>query len=255
MTMAVATRLDATPNLNRILTWSFAVHFGVVLALFVVPREWLSRSRERPPLMTISLGGNSAVKTTGTNLIGGRTIEQATPPPKRPEVIKPTPKPPPAPTVVKPSTPTPPARSNTPKPEAPAVRPPVTGRQVTQGSTAVETGARGQGTGLTFEQGVGGGETDLKDFCCPEYLTNLLATIDGQWDRTAAGLRGTTILRFAVLRSGQIVDITVAKSSGSEQLDRSARRALLPPTKLLSLPAQYTEERLIINLSFPYGGP
>jgi protein TonB len=253
--MAIATGFDAGPNLNRILTWSFVVHFGFVAALFVVPRSWLSRTRERPPLMTISLGGNSPVKTTGTNLIGGRTIEQATPPPKRPEVIKPTPKPPPAPNVVKPAAPTPPARSTTAKPEAPAVRPPVTGPQVTKGNTAVETGARGQGTGLTFEPGAGGGETDLQDFCCPEYLTHLLSTIDAQWDRTVVGLRGTTVIRFEVLRSGQIVNAKISKSSGRPQLDRLAQRALLPPTKLLPLPAQYTEERLIINLSFPYGGP
>jgi protein TonB len=254
MTMAVATGLQAGPTLNRILTWSFAVHIGFVAALFIVPRDWLSRSRERPPLMTISLGGNSAVKTSGTNLIGGRTIEQATPPPKRPEVIKPTPKPPPAPTVAKPTPTPPPARPAAAKPEAPAVRPPVTGPQVTQGSTAVETGARGQGTGLTFEKGVGGGETDLKDFCCPEYLTHMLSTIDAQWDRTAGGLRGTTVVRFEVLRNGQIVDTKVSKTSGSDQLDRLARRALAN-ARLLPLPAQYTEERLIINLTFPYGGP
>ena len=254
MTMAVVSGFDAGPSLNRIMTWSFAIHVGVILALFVVPRDWLSRSRERPVLMTINLGGNAEVRTTGTNPIGGRTIEQATPPPKRPEPVKPTPKPPPAPTVVKPTAATPPARAKTIKPEPPAVRPPVTGPQVTQGSTAVDTGARGQGSGLTFEMGHGGGETDLKNFCCPEYLARLLSTIDSQWDRTATGLRGTTIIRFEVLRSGQIVGMQVSKPSGSDQLDRLARRALLN-ARLLPLPAEYTEDRLIINLTFPYGGP
>ncbi len=254
MTMAAVSGYDAGPRLNRVMTWSFAIHLGVVVALFVVPREWLSRSRERPPLMTITLGGNSAVKTSGTSLIGGRTVEQAVPPPKRPEPIKPAPKPPPAPAVVKPTTPSPPARANTPKPEPPAVRPPTTGPQVAKGSTPVDTGARGQGTGLKFDTGQGGGETNLNNFCCPQYLTDMLATIDSHWDRTQPGLRGTTVVRFEVLRNGAITSVTVSKPSGSDQLDRLARRALAN-SRLPPLPAEYTDERLIINLAFPYGGP
>jgi TonB family protein len=251
MTMAMP-RFERGPTQGRVMTWSFAIHVGTVALLFVVPREWLVPPRQTPTLMTISLGGNSAVKTTGTNLIGGRTIEQVAPLPKRPEPVKPTPKPPPAQVITK-APMAPPARAGTPKPDAPAVRPPVTGSQVTRGSTAVDTGARGQGSGLTFDPGAGGGATDLKDFCCPEYLRNLLATIDAQWDRSVAGLRGTTIMRFEVLRSGQIVDAKVSKTSGSQQLDRLARRALAN-ARLSPVPAEYTGDRLIINLQFPYGG-
>ena len=253
MTMAMSA-LDAGPSLHRVMTWSFAIHAGVLLTLFLVPREWLSRRTEQPEMMTISLGGRAAQPTTGTNPIGGRTIEQAAPPPKRPEPIRPTPKQPPAPVPVKP-TPTPPARASTSKPTPPpAQRPPVTGPQVTQGNSPVETGARGQGSGLTVQPGLGtGGETDLKNFCCPEYLSLLVSEIESRWDRTTTGERGVTVIRFEVLRSGQIVDSTVTKTSGSDGLDRLARRALLN-ARLRPLPAEYTEDRLIIHLEFPYGG-
>ncbi len=255
MTMALS--LESGPSLNRVMTWSFAIHAGVLLALFLVPREWLSRRNEKPPVMTISLGGNTVQRTTGTNPIGGRTIEQVAPPPKRPEPIRPAPKVPPAPAPVpaKP-TPPPPARATAPKPTPPPPqRPPVTGPQVSQGNTPVETGARGQGSGLTFEGGLGtGGETDLKNFCCPQYLSDLLAAIDSQWNRAGtAGQRGITIVRFEVHRDGRITNDSVTQSSGTPSLDRLARSALAA-ARLRPLPAEYTGDRLIIHLKFPYGG-
>lgn len=256
MTMTLP-RLDPLPNLSRVMTWSFAIHAGVVVALFLVPREWLSRKNDTPPMMTISIGGNTAARTTGTNPIGGRTVERVAPPATRPEPVKPAPKPaPPPPLPVKPAPP-PPARGTTAKPTPPPPAPaPVTGPQITRGSTPVDTGARGQGSGLTFEGGVGtGGETNLQDFCCPQYLSYLLGTIDAQWDQTAApGERGTTVIRFVVERDGRISDMRVTEPSGRENLDRLARRALLNVRQFRPLPAEYTERQLIIHLKFPYGG-
>ncbi len=255
MTMTMSA-FDTGPSLNRVMTWSFAIHFGVLLALFLVPREWLSSRTQQPPLMRISLGASSAQSTTGTNPIGGRTVEQAAPPPKRPEPVRPAPKDPPAPvpTPAKPTT-TPPARATTAKPTPPPPqRPPVTGPQVTQGNTAVETGSRGQGSGLTVNPGLGtGGETDLINFCCPEYLVHLQSEIESRWDKAGTGERGVTVLRFEVQRSGAITQVTVSKPSGSGSLDRLARRAV-DLARLRPLPAEYTGDRLIIHLEFPYGG-
>ena len=240
--------------LNRALAWSVAVHVGAVLLFLVVPRDWFSDPPRR--VMTISLGGTAGPRSTGTTSIGGRTVESVTPPPRRPEPIPPTAPLKPDPVAAKPPPPVkpPPKPAATAKPAKPepAVRPPTTGPQLTQGNTPVDTGARGQGQGLTFGGGGTGGETNLADFCCPEYIALLTQQIDANWQK-AQPQRGTTVIRFSILRDGSIADLTVIKPSGSPLLDRASQRALLA-AKLPALPSQYKAERLTVNLTFPYDG-
>jgi TonB family protein len=241
--------VEDTRAFNRALAWSIAAHVGVVLFCVVVPREWIST---RPkPLMTITLGGTPGPRSTGTTSIGGRTIEEVAPPPKRPEPIRPTPKAEPDPVPVK----TPPQTakpSRTTKPDQTATRTPTTGRQVMAGSTPVDTGARGQGAGLTFGGGGTGGETNLADFCCKEYLHLLTTEIDSHWVKQQP-VRGTTIVRFTILRSGQIADVEITRPSGSSLLDRASQRALFE-SRLPPLPPQYQSDKLTVNLTFPYEG-
>jgi periplasmic protein TonB len=238
--------------MNRAMAWSVAVHVGAVLAILIVPREWIASPPR--PVMTISLGGTSGPRSTGTTSLGGRTVEQAVPQPRRPEPIRPTPRNDPDPVAVKPppqvARPAPaPAPA---KPVAPAVRPPTTGPEVTQGNTRVDTGARGQGAGLTFGGGGTGGETNLADFCCPEYLAFMTSAIDRNWQKTQPE-RGTTKIRFTIQRNGAITDLQIVQPSGSSMLDRAAQRALVD-TRLPPLPPAYPADKLTVNLTFPYEG-
>ena len=242
--------------MSRALRWSIGIHIAVVVGFVVIPRDWISEPPRR--VMTISLGGTPGPRSTGTTSIGGRTIEEVSPPPRRPEPVRPTPpvKPAPAPVAKtpppKPAPPPTPTPKPTTKPVQPTTRPPTTGPQVVRGNTPVDTGARGQGQGLTFGGGGTGGETQLASFCCPEYLALLTQRIDQNWQK-AQPQRGTTVIRFSILRDGSIADIEVVEPSGSSVLDRASRRALeaaqLPP-----LPRQYTAEKLTVNLTFPYEG-
>ena len=183
-------------------------------------------------------------------------MESVTPPPRRPEPIPPTAPLKPDPVAAKPPPPVkpPPKPAATAKPAKPepAVRPPTTGPQLTQGNTPVDTGARGQGQGLTFGGGGTGGETNLAGFCCPEYIAILTERIDQNWVK-AQPQRGTTVVRFSILRDGTIADLQVIKPSGSPLLDRASQRALLA-AKLPALPSQYKSEKLTVNLTFPYEG-
>lgn len=230
------------------LGWSIAVHVGIVLALVFLPRDWIAAPPKQP--LTITLGGTPGPRSTGTTSIGGRTVEQAAPPPRRAEPVRPTP---PAPPAIVPK-PTPPATkpSETRKPEPVPARPPTTGQQVTQGNTPVDTGARGQGAGLTFGGGGTGGETDLSSFCCPEYLQLLIGKVYETW-RKDQPERGTAEVRFTIDRGGRVSSVEVARSSGSSILDRISRAAItdLPP---LPLPPAYTGSVLTIRMVFPYEG-
>lgn len=239
-------------GLNRALSWSFALHAVAVLALILVPREWLITKKEQPNLMTISLGGSVGPRTTGTTSAGGRTVEQVAPPTKRPEPARPVPKDdaPVIPVKPRPAAPAP-KPAETPKPEVPVARTPVTGPVVTQGNTVADTGARGQGAGLTLGGGGAGGDVDLKNFCCPLYLDHLTSTIGANWKRTQPE-KGLTVLKFTVRKDGVISDVLVETSSGSGVLDRAAKAALLD-SRLLPLPPEYPRDTLTVHLKFPYG--
>lgn len=241
---------------QRLLMWSFAVHVGGFGLALVVPPEWLGLLRQPPEFMSVSLGGQVGPVTTGITPVGGRTVERVVPPPPKPEPIKPTPPPPPKPSVatVKPKpelTPPPVAAPNPAATTKPT--PPPTGAQVSQGNTRVETGATGQGTGLTSAGGGGLNAELADDFCCKEWLSSVLQLIDREWAKTLPG-RGTTVMMFTVTRDGTLVDIKVATPSGDATLDLEARRALMTVARVPRLPQAYSEETLTIRLRFPYGG-
>jgi outer membrane biosynthesis protein TonB len=148
--------------------------------------------------------------------------------------------------------------SNTPLPSPAVTKPPTTGRQVQAGTSAVETGARGIGAGLTV--GGGGAGAQLKvdsDFCCPAYLQEVVTQISRVW-RSVQPEHGTTVLAFTIQRDGRITDISNPPevSSGSSLLDRLSRATLMDPSlRLPPLPAEYTPDHLTIHLSFPYQEP
>lgn len=256
---------------NRAITWSVTVHVALAAIVLFTPRSWWTKEPEPKQVMTISLGGSPGPSTTGRTSMGGRTVERQAPPPPRPETTRPTPPAPAAPTAAPPTRtpprqpptpraapaarPAPPANTNKPQAAAPVApsRAPVTGPQVQQGSTRVDTNARGQGVGLAAGGGISGGETDLSNFCCPEYVSQMLALIDQRWNKNQQE-RGTTELRFTIARDGSIdpSTITIVKPSGYGTLDRISRGAL-QDVRLPRLPAAYPNQTLTVRLSFPYG--
>ena len=118
----------------------------------------------------------------------------------------------------------------------------------------MNTGAVSQGAGLSFGgDGLAGGETDLKDFCCPEYLNQVLSIIDSSWAKNQTE-RGATVMKFTIARDGSVRDVSVERSSGVGILDRASRSALVDPnTRLPSLPTEYQRPTLTVHLTFPYG--
>jgi protein TonB len=272
MHSAVGSMFDPAPaerrRLNRVITWSIAIHVGAIAFILFTPRSWWTDEPEAREIMRISLGGSPGPTTGGRTNVGGRTIEQVAPTPPRPQTTRPTPPAPPTPTAAPaartpprtppqastaPPRPTPQASTAKPAPAAPqtASRPPVTGRQISRGNTPVDTGASGQGAGLASGGRFGGGDADLAQFCCPDYLDSVLQRIDSRWNKNFPE-RGTTVLKFTISRDGTISNITVERPSGYNTLDRAARVALME-AQLTGLPAAYTRDTLTVHLSFPYG--
>jgi TonB family protein len=151
--------------------------------------------------------------------------------------------------------PTPNARVRPPRPaqaaaDTPAATP-STAPEPREGSARAETGARGQGFGLTTGGGGGTGvQLDVGNFCCPEYLEQMMALIQRNW-QSKQGLTGTTTMRFSVTRIGTIEQVQVERPSGFVALDLAAQRALLL-TRLPELPVAFPNPRLTVHMRFEY---
>jgi outer membrane biosynthesis protein TonB len=241
-------------GLGRLMSASIGVHVAAILVALVLPRAWPGREQPKPILMTISLAGSPGERSGGMVAAGGRPVEEVAPPPKRPVPIPAAP-PKKASVIATSKTPlkTPPKPADTSATPSNIARPPTTGAQVTRGTSVADTGATGQGTGLTFGGGAGGAALTLdSDFCCPEWASELQRRISANWDRYRIQPEtGTTVLVIEIRKDGTFTTPVIETSSGSVLLDIASKAAFdkltLPP-----LPKEYPADKLKVHLTFPY---
>jgi TonB family protein len=131
-------------------------------------------------------------------------------------------------------------------------RTPSQGAEPAPGSTVADTGARGQGFGLSTGGGGGSGSRlDVADFCCPEYIVTMVERIRVNWDQRAE-VPGEVLVMFTIQRDGSLTDVAVERSSGYIALDLSAHRAILNARQLPPLPAAFQNPTLTVHLNFQY---
>lgn len=252
-------RMNEPRGLERMAAASVLAHLLFVVAVIVVPGGWLdSRQSEPKAVMTISLGGgNEGPANGGMTSIGGRAVQEVRPPdePKRPEPVRPPAAKAPEMTVPLPNRPpvkAAPAPKVTQAPDEARGRTPTRGAETRAGSAVAETGARGQGFGLSSGGGQGSGSRlDVADFCCPDYLVLMVQRIRSNW-QSRAEVAGVTIVKFTIQRDGTITGAEVEKSSGFTALDIAALRAVLGTRQLSGLPAGYPNPSLGVHLNFEY---
>src|SRR4029079_11436827 len=189
--------------------------------------------------------------------IGGKAVQTETPEPPKPREAQTAP----APVTPKMTVPIPskaPVRTAKARPEVTQAPDQAKGRAPTKrfetrpGSALAETGARGLGFGLSTSGGVGSGSTlDVSNFCCPDYVAQMVEQIRMNWDGRAE-VAGLVIVKYTIQRDGTITDATVEKTSGYTALDISALRAVMNTRKLLPLPAAFPDQKLGVHLNFDY---
>jgi TonB family protein len=241
VTDIIAARSRPVEGLNRMVIVSVIAHAGVVTTLLLTPQPSF---REDAPktVMTISLGGAPGPRAGGMTQIGGRPIQAVEPPPppqqRRADSA-------PAPTRPTMTLPTKDARVR------PQARPNTAPKEATEGSAKADTGARGRGFGLSTGGGGGTGATlDVGDFCCPEYLELMHQRIQQNWAMNQ-GVTAKVVVKFTIMRSGEITAVRVERPSGFMALDMAASRAV-SLAKLPALPAQFPNPSLTVNLIFDY---
>ena len=200
VTDIIVARAQISERLNTMIPWSIAAHIGLLAFMIFMPASWRGAIDEGPrTVMTISLGGAPGPRNGGLTTEGGRTVQAPPPEPVRKLET------PPAPKTPEMTLPTKNARIVKPQPkEAPkeaTARTPATG-QPQEGSTRVDTGAKGQGFGLTAGGGAGTGvQLDVANFCCPEYLSQMITLIQRNW-QSNQGVPGSVVMKFTITRAG-----------------------------------------------------
>lgn len=233
---------------------SLGAHGAALAVIALLPAVMPAPAQHPRVVMNISLGGTPGPRTGGTQMLGGRRIEAAQPstapqitrnaqlsPPPQPAMTLPEPRQKPR---MPPRTT---AASKDPKGIA-AGR----GVEAQAGTTRVETGAKGQGFGLSSGGGGGDGmKLDTTNFCCPEYILDMRDRITRNWVQQQQA-SGVVLMKYTILRNGQITAIEVETSSGNPTLDLASQRALVNTRNLAPLPADFPEPHLTVHLTFNY---
>jgi TonB family protein len=251
-------RMAEPAGLQRMFTISLLVHAAAFAFVMLAPSGWLPSSNSGPKtVMTISLGGgNGGPANGGINAIGGKAVQEVRPlDAKQPEPVR-------APAAKTPEM-TVPVPSKTPAKAAPKPvvkqapdeargRTPTRGAETREGSALADTGARGQGFGLSTGGGAGSGSRlDVENFCCPDYLMVMVEKIRANWNAQAE-VTGDTVIKFTIQRDGTITAPEREKSSGYTALDINALRAVVSARQLPPLPAAFPNPSLTVHLNFQY---
>jgi TonB family protein len=255
VTSVLLARGQEADGLRKMLGASLALHVVAALAILLPPMLWHGRQADDiAPVMTVSLsGGPPGPMSGGMNPMAGRPVQTIEPAPRpepahppaarTPEMTVPVPKGKPLPKT--------PSRTEV---EEGSGRTPTRGARPNVGAAFGETGVEGAGTGLSTG-GFGGDamSLDVSNFCCPDYLSIMAASIRRNWDQNQA-VTGWAVVKFTIKRDGSIMDVVLERPSGYWALDRAAQLALLVTKQLPPLPVQYPNSTLTVHLRFEYTG-
>jgi TonB family protein len=250
-------RMGEPSGLQYMAVVSVAAHVMLFGAFMLAPGQWLvSQTAEDPKsVMTITLGGGGdGPQNGGLTAMGGRPVQAETPPDAPREAVRPPAAVAPEMTIPMPGAKPAKASSATVKqaPDDARGRTPTRGTEKLAGSTVAVTGARGEGFGLSTGGGPGAAATlDVGDFCCPEYVTTMVARIKAGWNQNQ-NITGLTIIKFTILRDGTIKDIMLEQSSSFPIADLSAQRAVTLVKQLPPLPDAFPNPTLPVHLQFQY---
>ena len=243
-------------SLGRAYSIALAGHVVLIALILSWPSGFLSRadSEVLPNVMTISLGGPVGPSQGGQTALAARPVQEVLPLEEADQAQWEQP-PAPAPPEMTISTPDTRRRpeADVPVESAPDEsrrRTPTRGPSLREGNALAETGAEGNGVGLSAG-GLGSGvQLDVADFCCPEYLGLMVDLIGRRWNNRQQ-VSAEVTMKFTIQRDGRLTDIELETPSGYFALDTSAERALRSAS-LPRLPSRFTSDDLTVHLTFRY---
>jgi len=254
VTEVLLDRSRVTQDVSRMVIVSLLLHGALLTAIIVLPHV-LARHEEPKSVMTITLGGAPG-PVQGRMAIASKAIQQPAPDTAKPKVDTP-------PALAKPEmvealknakpVPKSPPKSEPKKDVTPLHgSKPTQGPEVKPGAARVEThGAAIPFGGLATGGGGGGAAvTDVKDFCCPEYLLAVTEVIRRNWQQKQ-GQDGSSVIAFTIHRDGTISDVVVEQGA-NPILNVVSQRAIIATQRVTALPAAFNGDHLTVHLAFQY---
>src|SRR5215204_572654 len=167
-------------KISKMVVVSLVLHAVILAAITFVPRP-SGDDLDASNVLMISISGGAPGPDQGRNPMSPKPVQEVAPDPTKVKNEAP-------PAIAKPemvipvkAAPTPPkaiAKPEPPKETQFKGRTPTQGAEVTKGTARVDTGSQSQNPfgGLATSSKTGSGATtDYADFCCPEYLEQLVA--------------------------------------------------------------------------------
>ena len=153
-----------------------------------------------------------------------------------------------------------PPRASSPPPEVKQAPDEARGRTPTQGvetragQRVAETGARGQGFGLSTGGGAGSGSTlDVGDFCCPDYIALMVERIRSELGRAGRECPGHVVVKFTIQRDGTIAERRRSKNRAATPRSTSARCArVVGDAAAAAAAGAFPNPTLTVHLNFEY---
>lgn len=248
-------RMHEPAGLQQMAALSTLAHGALLAAIVFAPADWFGRTAEAPrTVMTITLNsGTPGPDSGGLTSIGGRPVQEVTPPDAPREALAaPAAK---APVMTVPEANARPSRAASASvkqaPDEARGRRPTRGAEASEGTAVAVTGVRGQGFGLSTGGATGLGYSLDVDFCCPDYLALMVQKIRGNWNAQAE-TAGHVVVRFVIQRSGLLAESRVEEPSGVFALDQNALRAVVGTRQLAPLPEAFSNPTLTVHLTFEY---
>jgi TonB family protein len=248
-----------TDRIGQMVLISLLAHVVLLASLVLMPSSWrISRPSDVTP-MTITLAGGGGPDTGGLNPMSGKPVQEVATEAKRPAITPPAAKPP---EMVAPNPKTTPASKTPPK----AIDKPLdksTARKPTSGPEKKTGDARADNPGaqpipfggLTRAAGASSSGaaamTDYANFCCPEYLNQMVDLIKRNWNQNQ-GAAGQVQVKFTIKRDGTVTGVELEKPSNVSLLDLESQRALAKTRALPPLPREFSENTLTVHLIFDY---
>ena len=104
---------------------------------------------------------------------------------------------------------------------------------------------------LTHETVLNPGQIDaLRDIDLSEYFAEIKRRVKRNWNPSYSSQEQTTYLTFNIQKNGQITNLKITESSGSEKLDRESMMAVQNSAPFAPLPPDFPLEALEIEFSF-----
>ena len=254
VTQVLLDRSRDAQKISNMVVLSLVLHGVLLTALVVLPHEF-ARPPEPTNVMTISLGGPPG-PIQGRTSISAKQVQQVAPDAAKPKAD--TPPALPKPEMVEALKTAKPLPRSTARPE-PKKEPtplhgskPTEGPELKQGIARVETHGAAIPFGSLGTGGGGGGQafTDVKDFCCPEYLVAITELIRRNWQQKQEQ-DGSAVVAFTIHRDGSISNVTVEQGA-NPILNLASQRAIVATQRVTPLPAAFTGDHLTVHLAFQY---